>query len=73
VNSGFPHKTNFAYELIFIGHERKANIFENCMCQQVNKAKNTADKQHSPGFWLLLTAFVRSDKKSFSFIVNEAK
>ena len=43
------------------------------MCQQVNKAKNTADKQHSPRLWPLLTAFVRSDKKSFSFIVNEAK
>ena len=39
------------------------------MCQQVNKAKNTADKQHSPQLWPLLTAFVRSEKKSFSFIV----
>ena len=43
------------------------------MSQQDNKAKNTADKQHSPRLWPLLTAFVRSDKKSFSFIVNEAK
>ena len=30
------------------GGKRKANIFENCTCQQVNKAKNTADKQRSP-------------------------
>ena len=23
-------------------------FFENCTCQQVNKGKNTADKQHLP-------------------------
>ena len=40
-------------------------IFENCTCQQVNKAKNTLDTQHSPRSWTLLTAFVRSDKKNF--------
>ena len=28
--------------------KRKANIFENCTCQKVNKAKNTADEQRSP-------------------------
>ena len=28
--------------------KRKANIFENCTCQQVNKAKNIGDKQRSP-------------------------
>ena len=26
----------------------KANILENCKCQQVNMAKNTGDKQRSP-------------------------
>ena len=30
------------------GEKMKANIFENCTCQQVNKAKKTADKQRSP-------------------------
>ena len=44
---------------------RKANIFENCTCQQVNKAKNTADKQRSPRLKPLLTAFARSDKRNF--------
>ena len=39
----------------------KANIFENCTCQQVNKAKNFGDKQRST----LLTAFVRSDQENF--------
>ena len=50
--------------------KRKADVFENCTCQQVNKAKNTADKQHSPRSWALLTAFARSNKKSFSFRVS---
>ena len=41
----------------------KANIFENCTCQQVNKAKNTEDKQHSPRSWPLLIALAGSDLK----------
>ena len=42
----------------------EGNIFQNCtQCQQVNKAKDTADKQHSPRSWPLLKAFARSDKK----------
>ena len=45
--------------------KRKADVFENCTCQQVNKAKNTADKQHSPRSWALLTEFARSNKKKF--------
>ena len=56
VNSGFPRKTNFAYtQRLIYGEKRKANVFENCTCQQVNKAKNTAGKQHSPRSWPLLT------------------
>ena len=50
--------------------KRKANIFENCTCQQVNKAKNTADKYHSPRLWPLLATFARSEKKTFSFTVS---
>ena len=43
---GFSRKTNFAYkEKPIYGEKRKANIFENCTCQHVNKAKSTADKQ----------------------------
>ena len=53
--------------------KRKANIFENCTCQQVNKAKNNADKQHSPRSWPLLTSFARSAKKTFSFTVSLQK
>ena len=55
--------------------KRKADVFENCTCQQVNKAKNTADKQHSPRSWALLTAFARSNKKkvSHSGLVDESK
>ena len=72
VNSGFRQKTNFAYYkytvevLKFIEKKRKANeIFsKNAMWQQVNKSKNTADKQHSTWSWLLLTTFARSDKKT---------
>ena len=33
---------------LIYGEKRKANIFDNCTRQQVNKAKNTADKQRSP-------------------------
>ena len=41
--------TNFAYkEKLIYGEKRKANVFENCTCQQVNKAKNFEDKQCSP-------------------------
>ena len=53
--------------------KRKANIFENCTCQQVDKAKNTADRQHSPRSWPLLTTFARSAKKTFSFTVSLRK
>ena len=47
------NKQNEIYKMIIIaqliyGEERKANIFENCTCQQVNKAKNFGDKQRSP-------------------------
>ena len=49
VISGFSRKTNFAYKYKLIyGEKRKANIFENCTCQQVNKGKNIGDKQRSP-------------------------
>ena len=49
VISGSSRRTNFAYkQKLIYGEKRKANIFENCTCQQVNKAKNTADKQRSP-------------------------
>ena len=49
VISGFPHTTNFAYnEKLIYGEKRKANVFENCTPQQVNKAKNFGDKQCSP-------------------------
>ena len=42
----------------------EGNIFENfTQRQQVNKVKNTSDKQHSPRSWPLLKAFARSDKK----------
>ena len=72
VNSGFCQKTNFAYYkynvevLKFMEKKRKANknIFKNCTVRQVNKSKNTADKQHSPWSWLLLTTFARSNKKT---------
>ena len=37
----------FSHKLIY-GEKRKANVFENCTCQQVNKAKNFGDKQCSP-------------------------
>ena len=67
-------KTNFAYYKIILIHcgsiniygekkEGKWNIFKNCTWQQVNKSKNTADKQHSPWSWLLLTTFAKSNKK----------
>ena len=48
VISGFYHKTNFAYKqkLIYRG-KKKANIFGNCTCQQVNKAINNAHLDHS--------------------------
>ena len=37
----------------FMEKKRKAiKYFKNCTCQQVNKSKNTADKQHSPTFLL---------------------
>ena len=67
---GFSCKTNFAYKYqkLIYGEKRKANIFENCTCQQVNKAKNIGDKQRSPRSQPLLTAliyFARSDKENF--------
>ena len=40
-------------------------IFENCTCQQVNKAKHIGDKQRSPWSYPLLTACARSDKENF--------
>ena len=48
----------------------KANIFENCTCQQVNKAKNTEDKQHSPRSWPLLIALAGSDFKKKNFLIH---
>ena len=50
VISGSSHKTSFAckYKKLIYGEKRKANIFENCTCQQVNNAKNIEDKQRSP-------------------------
>ena len=49
VISGSSRRTNFAYkQKLIYGEKRKANIFENCMCQQINKAKNFGDKQRSP-------------------------
>ena len=32
---------------------------EICTCQKVNKGKATADKQHAPWLWPLLTAFAK--------------
>ena len=49
--------------------ERKANILENCKCQQVNMAKNTGDKQHSPRSQPLLTALARCDKAE-NFLIH---
>ena len=50
--------------------KKEGNIFENCtQCQQVNKAKNTSDKQHSPRSWPLLKEFARSDKKK-NFLIH---
>ena len=49
--------------------ERKANILENCKCQQVNMAKNTGDKQRSPRSQPLLTAFARCDKAE-NFLIH---
>ena len=47
VNPGFPRKADFAYKqnLMYEEKRKKTNIFEICTCQQINKAKNTADKQ----------------------------
>ena len=49
--------------------ERKANILENCKCQQVNMAKNTGDKQRSPRSQPLLTACARCDKAE-NFLIH---
>ena len=47
--SGFSCKTIFAYkQKLIYGEKRKSNVFENCSCLQVNKAKNFGDKQRSP-------------------------
>ena len=49
VISGFSRKTNFANkQKLIYGEKREVNIFENCTCQKVNKAKNFGDKQRSP-------------------------
>ena len=45
--------------------KRGRQIFVNCTCQQVNKAKNTGDKQRQPWSKPLLTAFARSNKENF--------
>ena len=29
------------------GEKKEGKYFKNCTCQQVNKSKNTADKQHT--------------------------
>ena len=47
----------------------KANILENCKCQQVNMAKNTGDKQRSPRSYPLLTAFARCGKAE-NFLIH---
>ena len=39
-----------------MGKKKKANIFENFICQQVSMGKKTADKQRS-------SRLARSDKK----------
>ena len=49
--------------------KRKANILENCKCQQVNMAKNTGDKQRSPRSYPLLTAFARCGKAE-NFLIH---
>ena len=39
----------FTYkEKLVYGEKKKANIFANSTCQQVNKGKNIGDKQRSP-------------------------
>ena len=42
------HKAGSLMVKLIYGEKRKANIFENCKCQQVNKAKNFGDKQQPP-------------------------
>ena len=63
---GIFSQDQFAYKSKLIyGEKSKVNIFENCTCQQVNKAKNIGDKQRSPWSYPLLTAFSRSDNENF--------
>ena len=51
-----------------MGKKRKV---KNCTCQQVDKAKNTADKQYSPRLWPLLTALICKEReKKFLFTVR---
>ena len=49
----------------------KGNIYisENRTCEQVNKAKNTSDKQHSPRSRPLLTAFLICKKRQKNFLI----
>ena len=47
--------------MLIYREKRKANIFENCTSQQVNKAKSAAYKQRS----LAADGIGRSDKKNF--------
>ena len=50
----------------------RSNIFKNCTCQQVDKAKNTAGKQpDSPRLWPLLTVLICKEReKNFLFTVS---
>ena len=46
---GISLQDQFCLEIeVYLWKKRKTNIFENCNCQQVNMAKNTADEQRSP-------------------------